>query len=665
MTDQGTQPEPESNGSPATRWMAVAAVAVLFAVLVGYYVMHKPIGVQGAAALLADLVRTLAAALVIWASGALGSRLAGSVSPSPAADMAAQAALGLGVFGLTWLVVGAAVGYSLWLSLLVLALVLIGLRRSAWCWLRQALEAVRQIRPMGAFEGCLAGAVGLMVIFNALEALAPPTHFDALVYHLALPSRFLAAGRFVFLPENPFWGSPLLAEMNYTWVMSMGGASAAAFLGLLVGILVLLGTYGLVASGWPRGGWAAVAALMAGETLARSLSWAYVDWLAALFGLGVVISLEAWRREGGWRQVGLAGAMAGFAMGTKYTAGVVLAAGLAEVILCGPADRRWRGVAWFLGISLLAFIAWPVKNLVATGAPLYPYLGSSPWVSGVQQAFFTGTSSAGFQAVGPLVPIFATIYGVESGPGYAASIGPLLLGLVLGGLAGPVKRRDLTGSLLVFVVAGWLVWGGASLFSELLGQSRLYQAIFPAWAALAGLGFIRLRSVRVRGVRLGRLTQALVLLAVALSLTDSIRQFSTSGALATDIGEETPEAYLTARLGGYYPAMQAVRNVQPHTKVVMLWEPRGYYCQPQCIPDPWIDRWYSLRRSGAGESAILQDWRAEGAGYILLNRTGMAFIEQEDTRYTAEDWSSLDALLGHLQLAQRIGAGYELYAIPG
>ena len=643
----------------------MAAVAGLFAILASYYVIHKPIGPLGAAALLGDLLSILVAGLVILASGALGQRLVGSLSFSPAADVAVQAALGLGIFGLGWLVTGSVIGYSLWLSLAVLLAVLVVLRRSAWAWLRLAGEAVRQVRPTGAFEGCLAAASGLMISFDLLEALAPPAHFDALVYHLALPSRFLAAGRFVFLPENPFWGSPLLAEMNYTWAMSMGGASAAASLGLLVGLLALVGAFGLVASEWPRGAWVAVAALMGGETLAQSLSWAYVDWFAALFGLGAVVGLEAWRRAGSWRAVGLAGAMAGFALGTKYTAGVVLAAGVAVVILCGPPGRRWRGLAWFLGVAALAFIAWPVKNLVATGSALYPYLGSSPWVSGAQQAFFAGTSSAGFQTVGPLVPVFATIYGVESGPGYAASIGPLLLGLVLGVMAGPVKRRDFSGLLLVFVVAGWLVWGGANLFSELLGQSRLYQAIFPAWAALAGLGFVRLREVRVGNVRLGRLTQALVLLALALSLTGSLRSFSTSGTLAADVGEESPGAYLTARLGGYYPAMQAVRNVQPKAGVVMLWEPRGYYCQPQCIPDTWIDRWFSLRRSGADETTILQDWRAQGAGYVLLNRTGMAFIEQDDARYTAEDWSSLAAFLSHLELVQRIGTGYELYAIPG
>jgi len=305
-----------------------------------------------------------------------------------------------------------------------------------------------------------------------------------------------------------------------------------------------------------------------------------------------------------------------------------------------------------------------LKNLIATGTPLYPYWGANPWVSAAQQTFFSGVSSVGFHPVGPLIPLFATLYGVEGAPGYAASIGPLLLGLSLAALIGPIFRREWSGLLTTFVVAGWLMWGGANLGSELLGQSRLYMVIFPAWAALAGLGYAGLRSVRLGSVRLGRLTQALVLMTTVFALASAFRALAKDHPLLPVLGLESREQTLTRRLGAYAPAMAAVREFGDAGSVVMLWEPRGYYCQPDCVSDPWIDRWYALRRAGLDETAILQRWEAEGRSHVMLNRIGMAFVRDEDPRYTPQDWAALDDLLGRMDLVQSFGDSYVLYALP-
>jgi len=651
-------------GQVVRRWRALAAFGVLFVLVAAYYVIHKPFDSPLALTLLQDALRICVAGAILTLSGAVGEKLIGPLPLSASAQAAIYAAAGLGLVGILWMLIGAGVGFMGWLSWLVLGAGLAALRRSALVWLRMLRSGWRELQPRGGFEAALAVVVAALLAGDLLEALGPPVHYDALVYHLALPQAFLEAGRFVFDPSNPFWGSPLLVEMSNAWAMSLAGASAAAVLGVLVGAMTLMGVFGLVARHVSRGAWVAVASLMVGETLWSSIAWGYVDWFAALFGLALVACLDAWLREGRLRYAIWAGALAGFAAGTKYTAGIGLIAGLVVIWINGDGTKRRRATLGLVGAAVLAFAAWPLKNLIATGAPLYPYIGANPWVSGVQQAFFSAASSAGFRPVGPLIPLFATLYGAEGAPGYAASIGPLLFGLSLAVLAGPIHRKGLSGLLVTFMVSGCLVWGGANLASELLGQSRLYMVIFPAWAALAGLGYANLESVQLQSVRLGRLTQALVLMTLFFAMVAAVGTFAKDNPLLPALGLESREQTLTRRTGPYAPAMAAVRGLGGMGSVVMLWEPRGYYCQPQCISDAWIDRWYTLRRAGLDDQAILQRWHADGRGYVLLNRPGMAFVRDEDPRFTAEDWTALDQLLNQMRPVERFGDAYILYALP-
>ncbi|MGA9191686.1 MAG: hypothetical protein WBZ24_08145 [Anaerolineales bacterium] len=654
----------EDRDRPTGRVRASVALGVLFALIAAYYVIHKPFDASMAQALTLDGLRLLLAGALVLVAGAAGLRLVGPLPLAASAQAAVYAAVGLGLSGVLWLLIGAVIGFKGWLSWLVLLAALAVLRRSALAWLRVVRSGWFELRPKGGFEVALAVAVAALLAMALLESLGPPVSFDALVYHLSLPRTFLNAGRVVFDPANPFWGSPLLVEMNNTWAMSVAGDVAATILGVLTGGLALMGVFGLVSYHTPRGAWVAVASLMVGRTLWSSFSWGYVDWHAALFGLAIIAFLEVWRRERKLSYAVWAGVLAGFAMGTKYTAGVALGAGLAAILIVGEGVNRLRATLRFLAAALAAFAAWPLKNLIATGTPLYPYWGANPWVSAAQQTFFSGVSSVGFHPVGPLIPLFATLYGVEGAPGYAASIGPLLLGLSLAALIGPIRRREWSGFLTTFVVAGWLLWGGANLASELLGQSRLYMVIFPAWAALAGLGYAGLRSVRLGSVRLGRLTQALVLMTTVFALASAFRSLAKDHPLLPVLGLESREQTLARRLGAYAPAMAAVRESGDSGSVVMLWEPRGYYCQPECVSDAWIDRWYALRRAGLDETAILQRWRADGRSYVLLNRIGMAFVRDEDPRYTPQDWAALDDLLGRMDLVQSFGDSYVLYALP-
>jgi hypothetical protein len=69
-------------------------------------------------------------------------------------------------------------------------------------------------------------SVVLIVLVQALglvAALAPPTAKDTLLYHLALPKAYLAAGALVDTPYNIASYYPLGVEMHDVWAMLLGG----------------------------------------------------------------------------------------------------------------------------------------------------------------------------------------------------------------------------------------------------------------------------------------------------------------------------------------------------------------------------------------------------------------------------------------------------------
>ena len=177
--------------------------------------------------------------------------------------------------------------------------------RDCLSWWR-SWNALRTLWQSSDWFGRATGWLILLILgFTLLTALAPPLKFDALVYHLTLPRQYLLVGRMAYLPQNVFWGMPQMAEMLYTWAMSLGGEPAAVVLGWLAGLVTMLGLMGLIADRLGVGpAWAGLAALMCGLTLAIGLAWGYNDWWVILFGLCFLISLFLWV-EGHSRRVAL------------------------------------------------------------------------------------------------------------------------------------------------------------------------------------------------------------------------------------------------------------------------------------------------------------------------------------------------------------------------
>jgi hypothetical protein len=656
-------------GSVTFLWLA--------ALVAGYYVIHKPMS-PGLAFSLVRLAWQVGIALaIISVAGGIGRRFLSKISLHPLAALALQAGFGFGLLSLAMLAAGYAGLFKplfTGLGLLVLGILF---WRDIFSWWSnwRALGTLWQSSDW--FGRSVGGLVLLILGFTLLTALAPPLKFDALVYHLALPRHYLLAGRMVYVPQIMFWGMPQTAEMLYTWAMSLGGDPAAVVLGWLVGLVALLGLLGLTTDRLGVGpAWASLAALICGFTLSTGLAWGYNDWWVLLFGLGFLISLSLWSEGHSTGLLALAGLFAGIALSTKYTAGILLICGGVVILWnwksLGPGFRPLKSLFQFGLPAVLVVIPWLLKNWLATGNPFYPILFPAGAMSSLRLALYQGGEVWGNWLDFVLLPVRSTLMGIEGGPGYNASIGPLLVGLglaaVLSWSALDERQRLLVRLSTLVTLTGFLVWMVAGRFSSYLLQPRLYLSFFSALAVLAGAGYAGFSRFNLSGVRLGRVAGFLVLLVLGLNTFETGLQAIKQGAAKAVLGLSTPDQYLADNLGWFGPAMQSLNELPAGSRVLMLWEARSLYCLPVCEPDEIIDRWLRDRYEGrastpASPEEILQSWKETGYTHLLFHKLGADFIRSQSPSNQAGDWQALEALMRRLHLVQNFGDTYLLYRI--
>lgn len=592
-------------------------------------------------------------------------------------------ALGIASLSLLYLLIGMVLGVQAWVAWIILVVFSFLFHKRIWDWIKQIFLESQEIYQQGQSFGKIIGWLCLVILLSTLFiALAPPIKFDALVYHLALPRAYILNKSFAYIPENMFWGMPQTGEMLYTWGMLLAGEQAAACLGWVIGVMALWGILHFAARKFnSMVGWASIAALLSGYTLAASLSWAYIDWFTILFGLGTLIMLDQWIQSSGKKEFILAGMLAGFCLGCKYTAGVIIIAALGVIIwrylsidrFIHSQNNFWGIVypifrmllLWGLTVIIIT-LPWWIKNSIATGNPFYPFLIPGGAMDIFRIKFYQIPASASIWET-LLLPFSATFLGVEGAAGFSASIGPLLLGLgIFAWLPQSLQMQNRKHTLqlcLVISVIGLLVWMVGSRFSDYLIQSRVYLVIFPALAILSGVGFNGFSQLRPFGIRMHNIVGALVVLCLSFSALEVTTSMLRTGAINFLANQETEEEYLGDNLGWYYPAVNYLVNLQNEVKVLMLFEPRGHYCLPYCDSDEVLDQWKHDLVLYENTSGVLQAWKDQGYTHILFNRFGSDFMKQSDSRYQAEDWKKLEDLISGLSTAINFGDAYFLYSL--
>lgn len=660
------------NSKRISLWIGFLFLFWLAGSFVVYYAGHKPFDPQVAISIGQAVGQVVVGLAIISLAGGVGRWLLPDLGISPLTGFVLRAGFGLGLLSILVLLAGTLVGVSTLLVWGITLLAIVLLHRHILRWWGGLAELRSIWQTGGRFGKWIAMLAGVILVATLMISLAPPVKFDALVYHLALPKGYLSAGKAGYTSTNIFWGMPQLGEMLYLWAMALAGEQAAAFLGWCTGVLALLGILAYTRSliGAPAA-WAAVASLLAGYTIAAELSWGYVDYFTILFGFSFLVALHRWLLAGRSSLLFLTGLFGGFAFGSKYSAGGLLLAG---AILVAYHSLRYQPLRhsfvnlFLFGLGgLVAGLPWLIKNSLATGNPLYPFLVPAGAMDAFRLSLYQGYPVWGDWRDALFLPFRATFLGYEGAPGYSASINPLLLGLVLAYFLGWMLKADAKLRRLMpaagIALIGLLIWAIAGRLSGYLIQTRLYLGFFPALAMLAGGGYRVISRQRLPGLRLSCIVGTLVLLALALNTLQVGLDMLSKGSPQVVVGVQTDRQYLEDNLGWYARAAEAIRQLPTGEKVLMLWEPRSLYCLPACSPDEVLDRWRRDLRTWRNPPAVLDAWRAEGYTHLLLHQAGADFVRQDDSRYTIQEWQSLDELLASLPAPEKFGEAYALYRI--
>jgi hypothetical protein len=523
--------------------------------------------------------------------------------------------------------------------------------------------------------------VSLLLAF--LVALAPPTGWDALVYHLTGPRLFLEAGRVSQIIDLPYLGFPQLGEMGFTLGMLLGGDGVASLLHFGYGLLGIVVTAALARRAFGQAVvWPAAALLLSAPSLLWLMSRAYVDVTLLFYATTAFYAFIRWRElyrrgeiERSVKWLRLVGVFCGFCVGVKYTALVVpIALGL-SLLWTSRHDgiRAIVGrVAQFGVITVVVGLPWLAENWLTTGNPVYPFfLPGRYWDA--WRAWWYDRPGTGLLTTAPwrllIAPLEATVLGIEGGEPYDATIGPLLLVftpllvVVWPGLTR--EERALSGHMLLFFGLNYALWLAGLARSALLVQTRLLLPIFGVVAVLGAAALDRLAILRRPQLAVDWVARAVVSLTLALLLFSNLATLVQVNPMPVILGLEPPGDYLVRRLGTYQVAMSLVNDLPTDARVIFLWEPRSYTCQVDCWPDALLDRFLHLTYLYPDADSIADAWRQEGVTHVLLYQQGLeAIVEDEFDPVTPRDLAILSELQrSQMQEISRVGEAYILYRL--
>lgn len=400
-------------------------------------------------------------------------------------------------------------------------------------------------------------AAGFAVAAVGVAACAPEVAWDAMVYHLRVPSLYAFAHRVVPLPEIFPSFFPFGGEMLLLLARNIGGDPAARLLHGLAWAASALFVARLAGRAWGASAAAWGAALFLTVPFGMVIaSRAYVEFFMVLPLLGALDLLSARDEPGPGSGTLLAGGwLAGAALGTKYLGG--FGAIMIGVLLWHRARWTPRALLLLAGAGMAASGSWLMRNWLWTANPVFPVLFGGPHWTPADMAGWRDDARA-FQ--GTLRAALAAPWSLMASTGGDGALSPLLLVAASVPLIRPSTRRTFWGLTLALVV----VWRVTSPLPR-------YLALAVAVASASAAGEVTGWNLGAAGRRWSGRLSLFGLWASAVCGMSAIA-FGTNS-YAPAIGKISREAYREDyfRPAGYPGLLRALEiRVPPRGRVYLL-----------------------------------------------------------------------------------------------
>jgi len=554
-------------------------------------------------------------------------------------------ALGLGILSQILLMAGFLRLMSravLWPLLLLAALVSYSGIKEFFRWVIHSLAAFRHSQRKGWHWVLLASGM----VF--LSAWAPPHHYDSLVYHLALPQRYILEKGIVPIPQNLYAYFPQNAEMLYALCLLLDADVLTQLLNwaswMTAAGLIFVFAKRLTDA---RCAFLSVLFLAFQPTAMLLAGSSYVESLLGLWITCTLFCFERYRNQRDRNWLVLSAVFSGLSMGTKYYA--VITAGILSLFLLGSALRNRqifpKHLFLYAGIAGLIFSPWLVRNWISVQNPVFPFFHhlftseKSPWAPHSAEKYFRILAEynprGNFWTELVRLPWKLGFGSLPYGGGMdvLGTMGWVIHLLAFPGWFWAAKKFPALRPLMVYALLHgclWFLTGTVLRFlSVLLPILSLLTAasLYTAYQALTAP--FKKTAVFLLGVFLLHQTYLFVYVQSSFQTERPV------------LGLETRDEFLSRRLS-YYPAARWVNeNLPKNATILLVGEQRSYYFQRKVLATTvFADNIFSNWPNEAKDSETLRN-RLKGE----LGVTHLLLIPKEAERlqkdYRIFDWTPL------------------------
>ncbi len=499
-----------------------------------------------------------------------------------------RAGIGACAWSLLWFGLGVAKFYQGTVAVcLIIAGLLLSVIEAHKSWREYKAQNIIPTKN-DALEKVLIGLIGLPILLCFIAALAPVTGKDALVYRLAVPQAYIAAGGIIDMPFNVYSYLSFGAEMHGVWALLLGKffnsqVAEAAFSLVAFSFFPLLITsvYGTARAWQLEKKWALIAAcaVAAIPSLYQVASSGYVDHTLAFFILLATQAAGKWWNEQNRAHMILLAIALGAALAVKFIALFCFFA-IAFLVLLKVRDAQqnsgfsikqifFGGFGALVGGGLLA-IPWYFRLWVRTGSPLVPFYAHlwngkmSGWDAERSRLFQFWVSQYGGAEKGIFDYLFAIVKisllgQLENSALFDGVIGiTMLLGLPLLFWRSKEKLLAIEAKIAVGISGIW--------FFMWLFTSQQLRFLLPALPLLILAIMAKAENCSQEK---SKALQWILSLSALPGLLVIGSWFLEQNPLRVVLGGEAREAYLARRLE-FYPYYQIINHELPATAKIWL-----------------------------------------------------------------------------------------------
>ncbi len=582
--------------------------------------------------------------------------------PSRLQEFIFSAASGLGIMSLGFFFLGQAGMLYPWAvgTLFLLAFIF-----SLFCARRFIPDMFRALKA-NSLEGVplILFIILLFLIVSMLHYPLYPVHsHDATTYHLVAPQTFIREHAITFHPEINFNSLPMTTELLYIPALMLNRdimAQITSFLFFLMclGVVYEFSRYHLNSAA--TGLIAAILMCLTPSFIHLSCI-PYIDMALAFYVSATALAIAGWLYGGLNRWYILAGLIAGFSLGVKYTSLVFLLIFVVWIIVQRIFVRAISVRNIIAGTLLMLIIAtvvaspWYVRNIVLFGDPVFPFYSGlfgkvlpagklaelKPELAINQETMLDIFEyEGGIERLARFIPDLSL-----SGKTIPNPIGPLHVAilpfLILIGIAGIGRligkyifrmKLDIHYSIPLFMCAAIiLAYASYWIFGAGLIHSRYFTPAIPFLSILGGYTVFHL--FRLRAVR-GNLLVTQVVAAILGMLAVFYFNHGIINLKITDlpVSGETRTEFLNEHVS----SMEAVRHLNDTMKLNRDYivygvgcEDARYYSNFTLIGGPWgYADWHGFDKASESGEELCEYLSAYGCSYLLYDLNSITYLRK-------------------------------------